>query len=87
MPRLTLSEIVREGLAGNDGSSVKLTRNARGEVQIEVRVGANEPGVDTVEQASGKAQAIFDALDAKYSSGGEAVPEPKPAPVKKLRRA
>jgi len=66
--RLTLSEIVERQLSGNaEGSSVKLTLNARGDTQIEVKVStAQSESGGTVEGASMVAQAIYDALTVKY---------------------
>lgn len=50
------------------GSSIKLTRNARGATQIELKVRSNEePGL--IEEAVERAQAIYDTLAAKYGGG------------------
>lgn len=78
---LTLSEIVRDQLAGRalDHSSVKLTKNARGETQIEVKVGTGESGIDTIEEASAKAQTIYNELVMTYSSRGIVVRADAPA--------
>jgi hypothetical protein len=54
------------GRVSAERSSVKLTRNAKGDTQIEVRVAIGEDGVDTAESANSKAQQIYDALTAKY---------------------
>lgn len=54
---------VRE--ATEAGSSVKLIRNARGEVQLEVRVAVRDTPTE-VQSASDLAQAIFDGLQTKY---------------------
>jgi hypothetical protein len=69
--RLTLSKIVEAqvmlmGRVSAERSSVKLTRNAKGDTQIEVRVAIGENGVDSAEAANSKAQQIYDALTAKY---------------------
>lgn len=51
------------------GGSVKLVRNAKGDVQMEVKSYTDdEPGA--LDQAAGEAQRIFDSLVAKYAGGG-----------------
>lgn len=64
--RLTLSRIVELLLAhrgGREHSSVTLTRNARGEVQIEVVVRTGDDGdIVTVDQAAAKATELFKTL-------------------------
>jgi hypothetical protein len=69
--RLTLTQIVEKQIAAmttssTERSGVKLTLNARGETQVEVKVSTAEDGTGTIEAASEKAQLIFDALTAKY---------------------
>lgn len=74
--RLSMSEIVQQLLVANshrggDHSSVKIARNAKGDVQIEVSVRTGENGVETVDEASSTAQEIFNHLEHVY---------PPPAP-------
>lgn len=69
--RLTLSELVPQLLAGlqhrgGDHSSVELTRNAKGDVQIRVSVRTGEAGVETPEQAADRARELFDKLAGDY---------------------
>lgn len=73
-PRLTLSQIVEKLLArgGIEHSSVTLSRNAKGETQIEVVVRTDQPGhIETVEEAETKAAEVFDRLRGRFplSSG------------------
>lgn len=78
-----MSEIV-EGLllaqarAIGEHSSVELTRNARGEVQIKVSVRTGDAGIETIDDASETAQDIYDLLEAKYI-----VPLKPPGPAAK----
>lgn len=77
--RLTLSDVVELAFAtlnrsGVDHSTVKLTRNAKGDTQIEVSVRTGEPGVETVEQAAAKAREVYDGIAAAY-------PMSEPAPT------
>ena len=72
--RVTLSQVVEKLLerGGSEHSSVTLTRNAKGEVQIEVVVRTAEHGdVQTIDQAAAKARELFDSLRSHYplSSG------------------
>lgn len=46
-------------------SSVKLTRNAKGDTQIEVKVRLGDDPME-LDQTSTAAQAIYDELSAKY---------------------
>jgi hypothetical protein len=68
--RLSLSEIVgmlltRSGSANN--SSVTLSRNAKGDTQIEVTVRTDdEDGLRTPEEAAARARAIYDTLRSAY---------------------
>ena len=67
--RMTLSQIVELLLArgAHDRSSVSLTRNAKGETQIEVVVRTGEHGtIETVDDAVAKAQQTYDSLRATY---------------------
>lgn len=69
--RLSLAEIVDKQIAAlarssNEHSSVKLTRNSRGDVQIEVNVRTGESGIETVDEASTKARQIYDHLAGIY---------------------
>ena len=64
--RTGLSEVVAQLTAalartGNDHSSVKLTRNSKGDTQIEVNVRTDEHLL-TVEEAKVKAQDIYESL-------------------------
>lgn len=71
-PRMTLGRVVELLLAkgGHAGSSVSLTRNAKGETQIEVVVRTGDD-VPTTTDAELIAQDVFDRLRARYpmSSG------------------
>jgi len=70
--RLSLSEIVELLLArgGGEHSSVTLSRNAKGETQIEVTVRTGDTGeITTATQASHEAQTIYDQLRSKYVMG------------------
>ena len=67
--RLSLSEVTRALLdrGGSEHSSVTLTRNAKGETQIEVVVRTGEGGdVQTVEQAEEHAKQVYDRLRTAY---------------------
>lgn len=69
--RLTLSEIVVALLArGGEHSSVKLSRNAKGDTQIEVTVRSGDQDVPTVDEASEKAAELYDALRERYPFTG-----------------
>lgn len=74
--RMTLSDVLERLLARGAGehSSVTLSRNSKGETQIEVtvRTGENED-VQTVEQAMSKARATYDDLTARYPTGSGSV--------------
>lgn len=48
--------------------SVKLTRNAKGDVQIEVKVYGLDASEDAAVNAAAVAQGIYDQLSAKYGS-------------------
>lgn len=73
--RLTLSDIVElllTALARHSGdhSGVKLSRNARGETQIEVSVRTGDPGIETVEQARMRAEEQYEHLRSLYPLAG-----------------
>lgn len=87
--RLTQGEILAALLerivagAGTEHSSVELTRNAKGDVQIKVAVRTGESDeVLTAEHAAAKARSIYDALAAIYPMSSVA---PEPAPRSKRR--
>ncbi|PYO40124.1 MAG: hypothetical protein DMD33_18745 [Gemmatimonadetes bacterium] len=72
--RMTLSQVVEALLnrGGGERSSVALSRNAKGETQIEVTVRTADTGaVETIEQAEQAAQEVYDRLRSRYpmSSG------------------
>ena len=67
--RVTLSEIVERLLARStsDRTSVSLSRNAKGETQIEVVVRTTEDGdVTTADQAAEKALELYDRFCMRY---------------------
>jgi hypothetical protein len=68
--RMTLSDVVERLLTrGGQGSasSVSLTRNAKGQTQIEVTVRAGETEeFPTAAEAQAEAERMYDALCAKY---------------------
>jgi hypothetical protein len=67
--RVTLSEVVRALLerGSSEHSSVTLSRNARGETQIEVVVRTGDTGgVQTVAEAELLAVAVYDRLRGSY---------------------
>jgi hypothetical protein len=70
--RLTQRKILEKLLesrarAAASHSSVRLTRNARGDVQIEVLVATDaEQGIATVEDAAARAAAVYDSLELVY---------------------
>lgn len=79
--RLSLSEILELMLTrpASEHSSVSLTRNAKGETQIEVTVRTGDAGgTETAAEAAAEAQSIYDRLRATYplangsTSGGAA---------------
>lgn len=69
---LTRAEIMRGLLAaigktGGEHSTVKLTRNAKGDTQIEVSVRTGDtPGVETAADASAEAVRLYDNLRELY---------------------
>lgn len=67
--RMTLSEVVERLLERGAGasSSVSLTRNAKGDTQIEVvvRTGTDD-AIVTIADAEAEACAVYDRLRAKY---------------------
>ena len=72
-PRVTLSEIVRALLERGPGehSSVKLTRNAKGDTQIEVTVRSGGVDAETLDEAARKAREHYDALRDEYPLSGD----------------
>lgn len=80
--RVSLSEVVRLLLERQqvERSTVSLTRNAKGETQIEVTVRTAEDGsITTVAEAEAVARDVYDRLRARYpmsdgrvGAGGEA---------------
>jgi hypothetical protein len=75
--RLTLSEIVTALLqrGGGDRSSVSLTRNAKGQTQIDVTVRTgHQEDVETAEQAMTKATELYNTLRFLYPIDGDEVP-------------
>lgn len=72
-PRLTptqrLHEVTMQALSRSSAptSSVELTRNAKGDTQIAVKVAA-----ETVQQANDEAQRIYDGLCVLYPNGNGA---------------
>lgn len=90
-PRMTLSRVIEMLLerGQSDRSSVSLSRNAKGETQIEVVVRTSDEGaVQTVEQAEAVAQLVYDRLRAAYPMANghvgaipAASPPAAPAPV------
>lgn len=73
--RLTYSSMI-ELLVGalhrgipTERSHVKLTRNARGDTQLEVSVRTGEDGIETVDQAVAKATSVYDQLRIDYPLG------------------
>lgn len=75
--RVTISEVLRAHLAhltqtGGERSSVKLTRNARGETQIEVVVRTGDSSeITTAAEDMAEATRLYDSLSLVYP-----VPEP-----------
>lgn len=73
-PRMTLSRIVELLLSKSpaDHSTVRLSRNAKGDTQIDVSVRTGEAELETVEAAEAKAREVYDRLSAAYPmKGGE----------------
>ncbi len=70
--RVTLSHVVEELLASlhksaGEHSSVRLSRNAKGDTQIEVVVRTGEEaGLETIESAVAKAREVYDGLRSAY---------------------
>lgn len=69
--RLNLSELVRLMLAAQsssstDRSAVRLTRNARGDTQIEVLVREGDAGAEGIAGTAEKAREVYDALREQY---------------------
>lgn len=71
--RMTMGQVVEALLnrGGGEHSSVTLTRNAKGETQIDVVVRTSEHGeAETVEDAEAIATATYDRLRERYPMGG-----------------
>lgn len=72
--RMTLSQVVEKLLerGGSEHSSVTLTRNAKGNVQIEVvvRTGENS-AVTSVEEAEAVAISVYERLVERYPAPDE----------------
>ena len=70
--RMTLSQVVERLLTRSaERSYVNLTRNAKGETQIDVKVQTGEHGdVQTVEDAETKALEVYNRLRALHPSSG-----------------
>lgn len=75
--RLRMSEVTRALLAalakhGGEHSTVKLTRNAKGDTQVEVSVRTGDTeDVVTVDDAAAKAVEVYDRLRLLYPMNGE----------------
>lgn len=54
---------------GGERSSVELSRNAKGETQIEVTVRTDESEITTADAAYAKACELYDLACAKYPTG------------------
>jgi hypothetical protein len=78
--RMTLSDVVEQLLArgASEHSSVSLSRNAKGETQIEVTVRSDtDTELPTPDDAAAKAVELYDTLRARYpSSAGYTGPTP-----------
>jgi hypothetical protein len=82
--RLTLTDVVEKLLdrGGSEHSSVTLSRNAKGETQIEVVVRTGEAGsVQTIEEAEAAAVTVYERLRARYPTstgnvGAAGTPQP-----------
>lgn len=72
--RLSLSEIVQLLLTKSpaDHSTIRLSRNAKGDTQVDVSIRTGEAGLETVEDARAKAEETYDHLCELYPmrSGG-----------------
>jgi hypothetical protein len=78
--RLNLSELARLLIAGQsrstaDRSAVRLTRNSRGDTQIEVLVREGDAGVETASESAAKACELYDHLRELYPLPGEPAAE------------
>jgi hypothetical protein len=76
--RITLSQVVEQLLAkgSSEHSSVTLSRNSKGETQIEVVVRTGDVGgIETIGEAQAAAATVYDALRELYPYGAEQ-PEP-----------
>jgi hypothetical protein len=66
--RLTMSQIVELLLTRSpaDHSTIRLSRNAKGDTQVDVSIRTGEPGLETVEQARAKAEETYEHLCKLY---------------------
>lgn len=74
--RLNLSELARSLIAMNargssDRATVRLARNAKGDTQIEVLVGAGDDGAESVTEVAERACEVYDSLRDRYPLGPE----------------
>lgn len=70
--RMSLSQVVEALLqrGSSEHSSVTISRNAKGETQLEVVVRTGDAGeVATIEEAEAAAKAVYDRLRAAYPFG------------------
>jgi hypothetical protein len=51
---------------GHDNASVSLTRNAKGETQVDVSAKTSDTGLASLDATSEKVQAVYDSNRAKY---------------------
>jgi hypothetical protein len=91
--RLRLSEVTRALLAalsktGGEHSTVKLTRNAKGDTQIEVSVRTGDsPEVETAADAMAEAVRLYDNLREVYPMNAEPARDSSPAASAAARAA
>jgi hypothetical protein len=66
--RLSMSQIVELLLTRSpaDHSTIRLSRNAKGDTQVDVSIRTGEPGLETVEQARAKAEETYEHLCKLY---------------------
>lgn len=79
--RLTQGEVIRMLLERGsvEHSNVTLTRNAKGDVQIEVNVRTSDgTEIDTPDKAEAVAVAVFDRLADRYPYAGALASPPAP---------
>lgn len=77
--RVNLSEVVRglleRGSGAGEHSLVRLTRNARGDTQIEVAVRTDPDELPTIDHAAAKARAVYDELRGAYPLAVKPAPD------------